>query len=195
MTQGVILYGPPAAGKDSITVALNRIDERYSLFRRLKVGAGRTAGYRMTNSTTVAKLRAAGDILWENRRYGSLYIVDRPSLAAQLQAGIPILHLGQPCSIDAIRAAIPAHWLVVSVSCPREIAAARIAARQTGDTDERLAAWDETPALQHPDLVIDTSLASVGEAAQAIHLRVSGKSAQAAATDDNGRQQAVNDLH
>jgi guanylate kinase len=173
MTQAVILYGPPAAGKDSITAALSHIDERYSLFQRLKVGEGRTAGYRMTNAADVERLRAAGEVLWENRRYGALYLVDRPSLVAQLQAGIPVLHLGQPDSIEAIRRAVPASWLVVSVWCPREIARARIVGRKTGDdTDERLRAWDDTPALQQPDLAIDTSLSSVSEAANVIHDRV-----------------------
>ncbi len=205
MTQGVILYGPPAAGKDSITTILSRINGRYSLFQRLKVGGGRTAGYRMTDDARVAALRDAGEIVWENRRYGALYLVDRSPLLAQLQAGIPILHLGQPESIEAIRKSVKAEWLIVSVWCPREIAAARIAARITGDTDDRLRAWDETPALRCPDLTIDTSLGSAEEAARAVHERVmssasaedlgvSKKSAPPTATGDNRRQQTVTDL-
>lgn len=44
----VMLYGPPAAGKDTVTEALIRLDRSYRLYQRLKVGAGRTDGYRMT---------------------------------------------------------------------------------------------------------------------------------------------------
>jgi hypothetical protein len=43
----VILYGPPAAGKGTVTKALTRLDNSYWLYQSLKVGPGRTAGYRM----------------------------------------------------------------------------------------------------------------------------------------------------
>jgi predicted PilT family ATPase len=39
MRSGILLYGPPAAGKDTITTALAALDARYAPFRRLKVGA------------------------------------------------------------------------------------------------------------------------------------------------------------
>jgi len=35
---GVLLYGPPAAGKDTVSAALIAVDARYVLFERLKVG-------------------------------------------------------------------------------------------------------------------------------------------------------------
>jgi hypothetical protein len=41
---GVILYGPPGAGKDTVTAALTSPDARFQLFRRIKAGAGRTMG-------------------------------------------------------------------------------------------------------------------------------------------------------
>jgi guanylate kinase len=123
MMRGVILYGPPAAGKDTITEALHRLDHRYSLFRRLKVGAGKTAGYRMTTDAALRELRKSGDLIWENSRYGAVYAVDRPALLGHLAAGSPVLHLGQVEAIDAVIKATPdAHWTVVYVWCPREIA-------------------------------------------------------------------------
>jgi guanylate kinase len=172
VTEGIILYGPPAAGKDTVTAALHRVDSRYSLFQRVKVGGGRTTGYRMMTLTEAERMRTAGEILWENCRYSALYIVDRPALASRLRTGVPILHLGQPESIDAIRNGIAAEWLVVSLWCPRDVAEARISARGTGDSDERLRAWDETPAIDRVDVLIDTSRTSPSDSARTIHDRL-----------------------
>lgn len=157
--RGVLLYGPPAAGKDTVTAALTRLDPRYRLAQRLKAGPGRTTGYRMTSIETIDALTAAGHVLWRNSRYGATYATDRPHLDALLHAGlIPILHLGQPAAVDAIRAATPdIDWTVVELWCPRPVAATRIAARCTGDTDTRLAAYDTTARLPHPSLRIITS--------------------------------------
>ncbi|KPC90472.1 hypothetical protein [Streptomyces albidoflavus] len=47
MRQGILLYGPPAAGKDTTTAALTELDEQYASFTRLKIGTGKTKGYRM----------------------------------------------------------------------------------------------------------------------------------------------------
>ncbi len=80
MTRGLILYGPPASGKDTITHALAELDPTISLFRRLKAGPGRTGTYRMTTEPEISHLRAAGDVIWENSRYDAVYVIDRPGL-------------------------------------------------------------------------------------------------------------------
>lgn len=162
--RGVILYGPPASGKDTVTRALTQLDPIYVQFPRIKVGGGRRDGYRIATDADIAELRARGDVIWENRRYGALYVVDRPTLAAYLAGCMPVLHLGQPKAIDAVRDSIPAEWLTVYLWCPREVAAERIAARQTGDVQDRIRAWHETPPIT-ADLVIDTALTTPSEAA------------------------------
>lgn len=168
--RGVVLYGPPAAGKDTITAALHRLDDRYVQFPRLKIGPGRTTGYRMTTVEHLHALRQGGDIIFENRRYGAIYVIDRTELLRRLQAHIPVLHVGQPEAITAITQATPhAHWLRVALWCPRDIAEHRIRARNTGDTDERLRAWDATPPLRQADLTINTAATSPEEAAAQIH--------------------------
>jgi guanylate kinase len=168
--RGVILYGPPASGKDTITAALGSIHSSYTLFPRFKVGTGKSTGYRMVSKAALAEMRAAGDIVWENRRYGSTYLVDRPSLLIYLVSRTPVVHLGQVDAVDAVARAVPdARWLRVHLWCPRGVAAQRIAARGDVDALERLSVWDETPALPNADLAIDTATVSADGAAREIH--------------------------
>lgn len=171
---GVLLYGGPAVGKDTVTTALSGLDSRFRLFQRLKAGPGRTAGYRMADLEEIARLRQAGEVLWENERYSAVYVVDRPELKRVLADGyFPVVHLGQQAAVEAIQAAAPTvRWAVVELWCPRPIAAARIEARGTGDTADRLRAWAETGHLRHPDLFIDTSLVSAVDAAEQIRQKV-----------------------
>jgi guanylate kinase len=173
--QGIILYGPPASGKDTVTAELRKLDSGYVLYRRLKAGPGRRTGYRMTTESEIDALRAAGEVIWENRRYGSTYVVDRPALIRQLAESVPVVHLGQEHAVPLITAATPTvRWLVVSLWCPRDDAERRIQARGTGDFQARLAAWDETKPLARADLVIDTASVSASGAAAEIHRAMTG---------------------
>ncbi|MFI6163981.1 kinase [Micromonospora haikouensis] len=167
--KGVILYGPPGVGKDTITGELERLDSRFSLYRRLKVGGGRTTGYRMTNEAEVDALRSAGEVIWENSRYDALYVIDRATLSSEMVAGIPVVHLGQPQAVKAVIEAISGScWVVASLSCPRGVALERILARRTGDVDARMRAWDETEHLANADLEIDTHALLPNRAAELI---------------------------
>lgn len=171
--RGVILYGPPAAGKDTVTTALHELDSGYKLFRRLKAGSGRTSGYRMTDEATLDMLHRRGEVVWENRRYGARYVIDGPSLVQKLHDGIPIVHLGQREAVAAVTRAVPdARWLVVSLWCPRKVAEQRIIARKTGDTTERLSAWDATETLTEADLTLNTDDLTPRLAAERIHRHV-----------------------
>ncbi|MGH3755998.1 MAG: kinase, partial [Pseudonocardiaceae bacterium] len=167
----VILYGPPAAGKDTVANALTWLDGSYRLYQRLKVGAGRTAGYRMTTLSHVDALRSAGSVIWETRRYGALYVIDRASLADMLESCIPVVHVGQAGAVKAVTAALPpaTQWVTVSLWCPRDIALRRIADRGTGDTAARLRAWDQTAPLPEADISINTDHMHPTAAAAAIH--------------------------
>lgn len=170
MSHGVILYGPPAAGKDTVTAALTALDARFRLFERIKCGPGRTAGYRMRTESDLARLRTAGEIIWENTRYGATYVIDRPTLDEMMRTGsLPVIHAGQPEVVDAVRAATPGrNWAVVALTNSRETAYARIEDRGTGDTAERMNAWDATPPLLAADLTIDTDTTAPDQAASRI---------------------------
>lgn len=145
MNQGILLYGPPASGKDTVTAALTDLNALYTAFTRLKVGTGKTQGYRMGTPEELADLEERGDVLYSNARYGNVYVVDRPGLALTMEGGrFPILHLGQVAGVEAVANGYPAAWSRVLLWCSREAAAARSRERGDGDTDARLAAWDAT---------------------------------------------------
>jgi guanylate kinase len=176
----VILYGPPAAGKDTVSKALTCLDESYRLYRRLKVGAGRTVGYRMTTLSHVKTLRSAGSVVWETRRYDALYVIDRASLTNMLTVYIPVVHVGQVEAVKALTAALPpaTQWITVWLWCPRDIATARITERGTGDTAARLRAWEETAPLPEADISINTAEAHPADAAATIHSQVQARCSQ-----------------
>jgi guanylate kinase len=174
LKQGVILYGPPASGKDTVATTLTELNSKYAQFARLKVGSGKSAGYRMGTAEQLDELEAAGDVVYANARYGNTYVIDRPGVDAAFAAGVPVVHLGQ---IDGIRALVdgyPANWTLVLLWCPREVTAQRSAGRGDADTTARLAAWDATreDLDAHPDLVwdltVDTTTAAPQDAARLI---------------------------
>jgi guanylate kinase len=172
MSRGVILYGPPAAGKDTITAYLHALDPVYELFPRLKAGAGRTTGYRCTTNEALDQLHQTGAIVWENARYGARYAIDLPELTARLRRQIPVVHLGQARAIPAVTAATPdADWFIVALWCPRDEAVRRVEQRATGDTEARLRAWDETEPLARADLTLDTAATTPDLAARTIRER------------------------
>lgn len=176
--QGVILYGPPTSGKDTITRTLVRLDGRFQYFPRLKTGGGRTDGYRMILAEEAVALRRHGTVLYENARYGNRYVIDRPGLDAMFRsAAVPIVHVGQVAGVIAVRG-YPADWLAVLLWCSREVARERAAARGTDDVDARLGAWDETALDIERNgtadfaLRIDTGSIRPGEAAELIRERL-----------------------
>ncbi|MDF4254615.1 guanylate kinase [Streptomyces sp. WMMB303] len=172
--QGVLLYGPPASGKDTVTTALSVLHPRYAQFARLKVGTGKSAGYRMGTTEQLRELEAAGDVVYANHRYGNTYAIDRPGLDAAFAAGVPVVHLGQVEGIRALVGGYPADWSVVLLWCPREVTEQRSAGRGDSDTAARLAAWDATredlDAHQGMvwDLSVDTTVSAPQEAARLI---------------------------
>ncbi|MFI8234963.1 guanylate kinase [Streptomyces sp. NPDC085900] len=174
MTQGVILYGPPAAGKDTVTRALTQMNPRYTPFARLKVGSGKSAGYRMGTAEQLLELEAAGDVVYANARYGNVYVIDRPGLDTAFATGVPVVHLGQVDGIQALIGGFPASWAAVLLWCSREETARRSENRGDADTAARLEAWDatredlDTHAAMAWGLTVDTTTASPQESARRI---------------------------
>ncbi|MCL2092506.1 MAG: hypothetical protein FWH11_15125 [Micrococcales bacterium] len=174
MTRGVILYGPPAAGKDTIDAALTALSPAYQHFERLKVGPGSTTGYRIVTEADLDDLRHQGAIVWENTQYGAVYAVDAPTLKEALAHATPVLHLGQPEGVAAVVHATPeTRWTVVTLHCSRTTAADRLARRDPQHAATRLAVWDVTPELTDADLIIDTDATTPDESARLINDTIS----------------------
>lgn len=160
MRQGVILYGPPAAGKDTVTRALVQLGRRYSQFARFKAGSGKSVGYRMGTAEQLLKLEAAGDVIYANSRYGNTYVIDRPGIDAAFAAGVPVVHLGQVDGIRALVNGYAADWTVVLLWCPKEMTEQRSNSRGDSDTDSRLTVWEATreDLDAHSDMVWDLTV-------------------------------------
>ncbi|MFG1881112.1 kinase [Micromonospora sp. NPDC049102] len=177
MRKGLILYGAPATGKDTITAELVRGEPLFEHFMRLKAGGGRSTGYRMISQEEAERLRrSSGMILWENSRYGSTYFVDRPGLERIWSSGrVPVVHLGQAEAVAAVAgdSTLNTRWTVVELYCQPAMLYDRIRSRGTGDDAQRFAAVEQTARLPYADIRIDTGSASVAEAAKMIvqHLR------------------------
>jgi guanylate kinase len=141
----VALYGPPAAGKDTVTAALSAADPRFELLTKLKQGTGRSAGYRFVTEDELNDLRAQDRVVVETRRYGNVYVVDRHSLEEpQTRGKVPVVHIGNVTDLRTLLAGTKTEWLRVLLWVPREVCGARSRQRDDADTPKRLRAWDET---------------------------------------------------
>jgi guanylate kinase len=176
---GLILYGPPAVGKDSITAALTRLDPRYELLRRLKVGSGRHDGYEVCSADELERMAEAGEVLYRNSRYGNEYAVGLPSLwAAVGRDVVPVAHLGQLAGITALRRYPLIRWHTVLLWCAEDVTVCRSEHRGDPDVRHRLAAWQETRAdlARQPsfafDLVVRTDVRPVERSAVLVHRSV-----------------------
>lgn len=173
--RGVILYGPPTSGKDTVTAELTHQNPRYALLPKLKVGTGRSTGYRYVSPAELAALRDADRIAVETPRYGNVYAVDRHDITALTDADrIPVVHMGNVADLRRLRGAVPLHWTSVLLWVPRDVCAERSEHRGDDDTASRLRAWDETRddvgSLDNPvfNLVIHTDRVTAAEAARRI---------------------------
>ncbi|MEU9891664.1 guanylate kinase [Sphaerisporangium sp. NPDC051011] len=142
---GVVLYGPPTSGKSTTTSALHRLDPRFRLLRKLKVGTGRAEEYHLVTAAHLDELRQAGRTVAETHRYGNTYAIDRAEVEAMTGAGlIPVTHIGNIPDLRRLVGRAP--WLRVLLWVSREVCEQRSGHRGDIDTAQRLTAWDETLA-------------------------------------------------
>lgn len=169
----IVLYGPPASGKDTVTTALHRLDSEYVHFQRLKAGRGRQDGYRITTVRELDRLASTDQLIWENEAYGARYAIDRRGLTAAARDRTPVVHVGQPEAVEALREQWAGSTVTVSLWCDRTTAIERLHARDANSIAERLAVWDLTPQLVDADVRIDTGATTPDNAAATIAARAS----------------------
>ncbi|MGL5862864.1 MAG: AAA family ATPase [Phycicoccus sp.] len=157
MRYGVILFGPPASGKSTVTRELEALNPTFKLFRRLKVGGQPSPEYRNISYRELDELRVGGEIIWENTNYGATYATDLAGVTNALESGHPVVHAGQPGAVTALTQAVDgARWSVVVLTCSRTTAAARLVERGTVDVADRLATWDSSESLTSAHLRVST---------------------------------------
>jgi guanylate kinase len=176
----LLLYGPPASGKTSITRLLHELDSTVTLFPTYKIGNGSCEDYRFTTEAHYLSLKQAKQIVFANRRYNNKYFVDLPTLT-KLQAADKkvVLHIGgvSKMSFLRLRKALPEKWLFVELQNSLEVCKKRTVRRGDEDVAKRLATWERMAqfAGHHPDyvrcfdLTINTDIITPQEAAQQIY--------------------------
>lgn len=119
MCDGIILYGPPASGKDTVTAQLRASSSAYAHFDKLKVDGERTGHYRPATDKHLTNLRKRGLIIHEVTRYAATYAIDITHLDELFTSGhIPIVHLGQLTGIHTLQQ-YRHHWLSILLWCPK----------------------------------------------------------------------------
>ncbi|MET8007646.1 guanylate kinase [Nonomuraea glycinis] len=172
---GVVLCGPPASGKSTVTPTLTALDPRFVLLRKLKAGTWRGSEYEFVSFERLAELRAAGRLLVETHRYGNAYAVDRHQIERITDAGeVPVVHMGNIPDIRRLVAAEP--WLPVMLWVSRETCERRSRQRGDSDTAQRSRAWDETSAdlRSHTDSVFPCRIDADGVTPAEIARQVAG---------------------
>lgn len=178
MNEAIILLGPPASGKDTITRALNDLHPRYELFRKLKAGGGRYDGYRTASEEEMRQLSGSSRLLNTIVRYGNRYAVDQDELCRMLAEGlIPVIHVGRLRDLNELQLRLLqiAETLPVLLWASRSVVEHRLRHRHDAQFSARMNAWGalrrelvRSPLIVRRLLAINTAFCEPEEAAERI---------------------------
>jgi guanylate kinase len=138
----IVILGPPACGKDTITHVLTRLDSAYRLFPRLKVGGGRKEGYRLTTEESLNALIQSSQIIHVLERYGNSYAIDRPHLQKMFEQNlVPIVHCSAVRDYEELRRVLRPS-LGILLWCTKGTCKTRLIQRGSSDIEARLEVWE-----------------------------------------------------
>lgn len=181
--QLVVLLGGPAVGKDTITESLRGLHLEYRLFRKIKIGSGRSAGYRVQNQDALDGLRDAGLIISEVLRYGNSYVIDSPTLSDMWDRGyIPVVHTASVVEAQKLVNLDHPKVSVLFLTCPESDVRSRLTGRGGSNIEERIKVGRELenqiqvlPNNTLIDARLTTHDKSPEETARQIHSIVTGE--------------------
>lgn len=159
---GIVLAGPPGAGKRTTVFALETLSRRYVRFPALTTARHSPLDVTPASAAHIAELRAWAQVFHEVTRDGAAHVHDRVRLDHIREAGgLPVVTVDAPASLDAFP-----NWLPVLLRCPPDTPRMRERAAQKGwaRTDR-----DLVRAADRFALTIRTDLLPVGTVAQLVH--------------------------
>jgi guanylate kinase len=172
---GVILHGPPASGKSTVTRELISLKSGFRNFKTIKVTTDSSFGdYEFLTPIEFNRVENENRIVWQIHRYDAIYAIDRLRLADDLLCSVPIVQVGQAGAVGAVvKEFSDTTWVTVDLRCDRQSARARLVARNPREVELRISVWDKTPQLDNCTLVLDTVVLSPSDTAARIATQVS----------------------
>ena len=145
----ILLSGTPASGKDTITNQLNKIDNRFSHFKKHKIANGGKLdnSYYLIDREKFDKMAQNNQFVQYHYRYDRGYGVSLNELNRLKNSNkIPIIHVGKYENIIKFKQFGLKNILSILIYTNREITKNRLEKRHIKDSDEikkRLNAYDE----------------------------------------------------
>ncbi len=140
----VLLYGPPASGKDTITQLLQNRNNIFFHFKKHKVYPGdqqiqtkNQLSYFHISMNRFLNMIANGEFLQFHWRYKSFYGVSKVLMDDSLSNGkIPIVHVGKIYDLLELTDVLEAKLIIILVWETLDVISKRLKFRHKGDNDE-----------------------------------------------------------
>lgn len=136
---GIVLAGPPGAGKRTTAFALTALGRRYERLPALTTARESTLDIERATPAHIDELRAWAQVLHESDRQGGAHVYDHERLRAIRDAGrFAVVTLDTTSALDAFARESP-DWLAVLLHGPYDQARTTVARRSWARTERGLA--------------------------------------------------------
>lgn len=155
--RAILISGPPASGKDTLTRALGCIDPAYRMANKHKDSrAGSTHHIIVTPAAFDAMLEQGAFLQW-HERYGRRYgLACRTVEDILAEGGFPIIHTGRLANLRMLQSVMP-DAVSVLLQAPLNVLTGRLSQRHAGNAVEIAARLDaaETEIAETRDCTDD----------------------------------------